>query len=203
MTQAVGVASGDLDREVFGERYWKERRDYFESIKAKMSPPGALGLPALLEDRRIRFSIPDGLFRETCLYDRVLLFQVKEHIPNRTAGDTSIIMPENVQQKEEDRTPVGIVISAGPKALDELRSNGADLGHVVRFVQISIIRVQCDTISGKPFWGIPVRSCDIYSSFDLTDQLRSGERRLVYDSTLEQHVYEGAAAPVNPLPNEL
>lgn len=154
--------------------------------------PGVFGLPPLLEERRLEYGIPDGAFKMQAVYNRILLWQIPDD-DSETYKGTSIIMTSRAQERERDIAPRGIIISAGLSALDYLRSNGMDLGHIVSFVRLSPYEWRCDIVST----GIPqeckiLQAGDIIGSEDLAANLRSGKTVLktVQSNGLDIHAYE-------------
>lgn len=147
-----------------------------------------LGLPPLLEARRQEFGITDGAFAVAPFSDRILVYQVSRHKEETHAG-TSIIMADVTKDREASQTPQGIIVAAGAKALDELRSNGIDLGHMVMFLRIAPWRYNTDTVGGKDQQVLVFRSGDITGSIDLQENLRSGKMKLVFDKERYEHVY--------------
>ena len=150
--------------------------------------PGAFGLPPLLEARRLEHGIPDGAFKMQCVYNRILVWQLPESEDERYQG-TSIIMTSRTQERERDIAPRGVIVSAGLSAMDYLRSNGMDLGHIVNFVRLSPYEWRCDIV-GR---GIPqeckiLQAGDIIGSEDLAVALRNGECRVVYENNVHKFV---------------
>lgn len=143
------------------------------ALKALMSPPGALKLPPLLERRRHIVGIPDGAFKHACLYDRIMVWQIGFGDGQRYKG-TSIWMPDQGKQREKESTERGIIVGAGLSALDAIRANGLDLGHVVLFTRIAPIRVRVDWIDGKDHQVLVMNAGDLVSSEDLAISLRMG-----------------------------
>lgn len=147
-----------------------------------------LKLPKLLEKRRQDHGITDGAFAVQPFDDRVFVYQVKE--VEETYGKKSmIIRTASAKQREEAQKPMGVLIAAGPKALDELRSNGIDLGHVVMFLRISPWRYETDSIGGKKDTVLIFHSGDITGSVDLATALRSGKMAIEFDKENNEHVY--------------
>lgn len=167
MARVEAAALSHLDPEIIKEA---------ERISATMriSPPGSLGLPELLEDRRLKYDIPDGAFCADAVFDRVLVYQI-----DRVAGDTfenSVLhRPDISRAKQREECPVGIIVGAGLSALDSLRSHGIDLGHMVIFVHLAPFRFQCDTVDGKAVWVLLLRAGDIIASMDLREKTKGGE----------------------------
>lgn len=157
------------------------------AIKAKQAPPGALGLPKLLDERRLKYHIPDSAFTMQAAYDRILVWQL--FLEKETFGDTSIIMPNRAKAREKDEAPRGIVVSAGLKALDDLRTNGMDLGHVINFIRLAPWRMPFDHINATELKLIVCRSGDVVSSDDLASALRLGECWIRHDEESNQHVF--------------
>ena len=144
-----------------------------------MSAPGALGLPELLEKRRLEYSIVDQAFAQEAVFDRIYVWQIP-----RTGGETYegtlIIRPDQAKQREEDSCPRGIIISAGMKGLDNLRSNGLDLGHIVQFIRASPWRMPIGNIKGVEIPPLMVmRDGDLVSSEDLAAARRNGKVRTI------------------------
>src|SRR5688572_32585004 len=61
----------DLQAELVSplERRKKELRD-------SMAPPGALGLPPLLEAQRLKYGIPNGVFKTQAVFDRIFVYPI-------------------------------------------------------------------------------------------------------------------------------
>lgn len=152
-----------------------------ERISAEMAPhiapAGTMGLPKLLDDRRLEYDIPNGAFWGDAVFDRVLVYQI-----DRARGDkfenSLLHRPDISKAREREECPIGIVVSAGLSALDSLRSHGIDLGHKVLFVHLAPFRFQCDTVDGKPVYVLVLRAGDIIASQDLLKQRNSGEVKI-------------------------
>lgn len=185
----------------------KARAEEDERIRAKISPPGSLGLPPLLDIRRIQLRIVDSYFQRRALYDRILIFQIApEFARKKTFGDTSIVMPEDTADRHTKDTPRGVVISAGLRALDAMRANGVDLGHVVQFARMSPYRIIVDVVNAKEQAAIVARVGDLIASEDLAQSIREGLTRVEYNEETRQHhfVDEGGMvwAQNDPIPTE-
>lgn len=186
MTQALRRAIGQTDdiehlTKMFGGprtdvngQQWDRELDQIQRHdrlkKSLMSPPGQLGLPSLLEARRLEFGITDGAFTLQPMYQRVLLFQIPIHVE-----EPSLISRTERQKKNDLRTAArGIVVSAGLQALDILRSNGCDIGHIVRYTHVNPWRHEIDYCEGKSFELMIVNAGDVNVSEDLAETLRGG-----------------------------
>lgn len=136
-------------------------------------------LPPLLEARRLEHGIPDGAFRQAASFNRILLWQLPQDSDEVYSG-TRIIKTAKTQDKERDMAPTGVIVSAGLSALDYLRSNGMDLGHIVAFVRLSPYRFQCDIVGKGIEQDLKIlQSSDIIASFDLARAMAAGRVRLV------------------------
>jgi co-chaperonin GroES (HSP10) len=163
------------------ERIAKER-------KRLMSPAKKLKLPKLLEARRQEFGITDGAFEMQPFHDRVLIYQVRE--AEETYGQGLILKTDAAREGENHSCPKGVIVAAGPRALDELRCNGIDLGHIVVFLRMAPWRIETDTVNGRAEKVIVLRSGDVVGSLDLAENLRSGDMKVVFDEKKFEHWYQ-------------
>lgn len=173
--------------------------------RERMAPEETLGLQPLLEFRRLEYGIPDGAFRTQAAYDRVLLWQIGQYEGKGTWGGGSILMPDAAREHERGTAPRGVVVAAGLRALDHLRSNGMDLGHVVAIGGLSPWRIRCDTIDGKPKYVLLLASGDVAGSEDTRRLLDLGYATtecMVLDGGAPAHFYrsseDGSAEPSLP-----
>lgn len=156
-----------------------------------MSPAGALGLPELLDKRRLRYGIPDEAFQEQAIYDRIFVWGIEEkHQEGKTFGGTSIIMPETSQKRLKHESTRGVLISAGLKALDSLRSHGVALGHIVGVVRLHPWHKSIGMFAGAhELYKLVLRDGDLVGSEDLGDLYRAGKVKTEWDITRSQHVF--------------
>jgi hypothetical protein len=145
------------------------------ALLARMSPEGMLGLPKLLDSRRMQYGIPDGAFAQKALFDRVLVFQIPDRTSSTYEQGGLIEMPDNVKAANLYRAPVGIIVSAGLNALDALVSNGCQVGDKVQFVKNAPYFVRVDTIGGKDFNLVVLTAGELIGNFDLQDRLKRRE----------------------------
>jgi hypothetical protein len=144
-----------------------------------VAPKGALGLPALLDERRIEYGIVDAAFSSEAVFDRIYVWQV-----DRQEGDTyegtSILRPDSAKDRHRTEAAYGIIVSAGMAALDHLRSNGIDLGHLVKFIRSSPWRMYIGNVAGIEVPPLMVmRDGDLVSSDDLARLRRAGKVQTV------------------------
>ena len=141
--------------------------------KAAMAPPGALGLPPLLEQRRLQYLIPNGAFAQRAMYDRMLLWQIPYY--QERYGDTRIVMPETGKSRTKNEAPRGIIVTVGLQALDVLHDHGSGLGHIVKFIRLAPWRLPCDMIAGREEELLILRCGDLIADEDLEQLLRKRE----------------------------
>lgn len=147
----------------------------------KMSPPGELKLRSrLLERRRLEHRITDGHFKCQAMFDHIFVKQITpdEEASSVQANDGSLVKIFNTDTatgRGLQNTFKGIIVSAGLKALDELRSNGIDLGHEVWFVKHVSARFEVETVDGKMEYLLCLCVGDIKGSVDMATDLRNGE----------------------------
>ena len=208
MTQPIDVG-GDMDLEeakrLLSPEALEEVLKLSQEARKKMSDRGKLGLPELLEKRRWEYAIPDSAFQEQAIYDRCHVWQVSQ-FQGETYGDTHIYMPDTAKKRELESNPRGILVSAGPAALDALRSNGVELGHLVTFIELSPMRTRQDISEGHEEHIIILSASDVTSSKDFQDELRSGQKRIeprevngrIYHMVLDQDGNPTVGRPLNP-----
>lgn len=156
-----------------------------------LSPVGALGLPAKLDERRIRYGIPDEAFLAKPAFDRVFVYQIEaRHQEGKTYGGTSIIMPETAQKREVQESCRGVLVSAGLKALDNLKSNGIEVGDVVEFIRFGIFHKPiCALLYGHLIHILVLRDGDIVGSEDIVERERAGALKIT-EEAVAPGVYE-------------
>lgn len=178
------------------------------SAPGKLRMPPEL-LPPLLEERRWPHFIPDQAFDIMPAVDTVHIWQIGR--PRATFSDGGmIVMSEQGRDQQRNESPRGIIVTAGLLALDQLRSHGIDLGHIVYLLRMSPYRLPMDMIGHRESTGLLVlHAGDIKGSEDTMAMLRSGELqvRRVKEQTpegveIERHVYvrkDGShLSPVRP-----
>lgn len=188
MTQQLIQGDGEMDTE--GAPIWIPKEALAEAvkqtakIKARMSPPGTLGLPELLEKRRLEFGIPDTAFRVQAAFNRVFVHKIEDQMyKNGRYGEDSVIeLPDSIKAALANSAPRGIIISAGLSALDTLRDHGMEVGHIVTLLRVSPWRVIYDIIGGEKFSFLVIQDKDIAGSEDTAQALMS--RRLLLNEAI-------------------
>ena len=150
-------------------------------IKARMSPPGTLHLPELLEAQRLRFGIPDGFFKSQAAFDRIFVFPVDQFDDAGTyATAGAILRPALTKLKDMQEGNRGVLISAGLTAADRLMSHGIELGHVVTTNKNVPFARRCDRLEdGTEMFYLVMRDADLAGSETLASELRAGTKRIV------------------------
>lgn len=180
-----------LSHDELGERLRKEAQEQHEAVRALMSPPDSLGLSPLLEKRRWEIGIIDAEFKcQQATYDRVLIHQLDEIT---SGGETfipggRIVKTERQQSASEKEAPRGIIVSAGLRALDILRSNGMDVGHRVLFQKMTPYGIEVAKVRNKPRRLLILIAGDILASEDTASALWEKELHVICRKG--QHQYE-------------
>lgn len=145
-----------------------------QAIREKISPKGALGLPPLLDERRLAYGVVDNAFATQAIYDRILVYQLPAHTGETFMEGGRIIAPDTSRDYMRRECPRGLLLGAGLGALDIIRSHGVDLGHIVTTIAMVPFRLIVDHVDGKPFEVLMMRAQDLVGSEDLAEALRSG-----------------------------
>lgn len=151
-----------------------------------IAAPGAHNLPPKLEERRLKWQIPDGVFRVAAgtVYDRILIYQIP--LLSETLDDAKFIggaggflyASQQTQEKESREAPRGIIVGAGLQALDVLRSHGMDLGDIVYFCKNTVYTIKVDYIAGHWERVSLARMGDLVLSEDVALEMRSGNMKV-------------------------
>lgn len=156
-------------------------------FRQRMSPRGELNLPPLLDQRRLEWGIIDSAFARQAAFDRVYIWQIPEQRTETFGEGSLIVMTDQSKARLKNEAPRGILLSAGLKALDSLRSNGMDLGHIVNFIQAAPWRIFIDYIKGHRPAILVMNAGDILGSEDTARALR--EKEFGVTRRENQHVY--------------
>lgn len=148
-------------------------------IRERMSPPGALRLPALLEAQRLKYGIPDGFFKSQAVFDRIFVFPIDPYDDDDKVPGTLLHRPKLTKLKDMQEGHRGVLISAGLTAADRLMSHGIELGHIVTTNKNVPFARRCEEILGRPMFFLVMREADLAGSETLAEQIRAGERRVV------------------------
>lgn len=148
-------------------------------IKARMSPPGALNLPPLLEAQRLKYGITDGFFESQASFDRIFVFPIDLVETEKVADGSPILRPQLKKLKDLQEGNRGVLISAGLSAADTLMSHGIEIGHIVTTNKNVPFARRCDRLAdGTDLFYLVMRDADLAGSETLAAELRSGKKRI-------------------------
>lgn len=188
----VDLRDQDRQRRVVSQEELEEQRKL-----ALMSPYGTLGLPKLLDERRIEYLIVDAMFESACVYDRVHIYQIPpKHIVERQRkarrDKTTIAFSMGMNEYEQDRAHRGIIIGSGPSGLDYMAAHGMALGHIVNFALFSPLRHYPSELENESI--VLIHAGQITSSEDTQAWLRDGTLKILREETPDgwRHVYQHA-----------
>lgn len=113
-------------------------------------------------------------------FDRVFVYPLdKQTQPDATAG--GIILAEQVKQKLVAQ--VGVLIMAGPKAIEELYGHGISVGDVVVTARLSPWERTYFSKTNRPHRILLLRASEVVGSEDLLEALESGALQMEMDSS--------------------
>lgn len=145
-----------------------------ELIKSRMSPPGALGLPDLLEAQRLLWGIPDGAFKCRAVFDRIHLFPIDLFDNSEFIPGTNLFRPNANKMKDVQNGHRGILISMGLEAADHCVSHGIELGHIVRTIRNAPHTQECERFDEFSMFYLVMRDGDLTGSETQEEDLRAG-----------------------------
>ena len=148
-----------------------------DAVEKSLAPAGSLGLPKLLDEKRLKYGITNGAFKVQPAFDRVLIKQLAFD-DSDTYGGGLIVKTDHTKKRETNETPRGIIISAGLEAMDFLHGHGMAVGHTVRFIKQLAWMMPVDTINNVDMFVTPLIVGDIVASEDLAEALSKGECRI-------------------------
>lgn len=156
-----------------------------------MSKPEPQKSKDLLARRVEEFDIP--AWPGQACFERIIVYRIPDEASARqtfSEGGT-IIKPDMTQQTQKDRSPRGVVVSAGLEALDVLESHGMEVGELVWFSPHVPYRFEVErTTGGKPIEFFFMNVGDIILSEDILGRIY--EENSMCIGTSEQsgkHVY--------------
>lgn len=174
MNEATAAA---LERYEQRERELKaeEQREQLAEELRQAEIGERLALPTLLEARRREHKIPEVVFGQTALFDRILVWQC-DKFGSETYGGGVIVKHQNVKDRQQDEAPRGVIISAGLHALDVMWGHGIELGHVVNFAHFAPARLYLDDVNDVNL--VVLRDGDLLASEDVREMERTGVLRV-------------------------
>ncbi len=133
-------------------------------------------IPPHLEARMKEYGIELPSFAP--VFDRVFVYPLdRADQPDATAG--GIILPEVTKARLGAQR--GVLVAAGPKAVEQLYSHGVVLGDIVISARLSPWERSYASSAGNVHRVLVLRSEDIVGCEDLLRAYSSGELRLVMD----------------------
>jgi len=150
-------------------------------IRARMSPPGALHLPPLLEAQRLKWGISDGFFKSQAAFDRIYVFPIDQFDDKETYSPTGTIIRGTLTKlKDMQEGNRGVLISAGLTAADRLMSHGIELGHIITTNKNVPFARRCDRLEdGTPMFYLVMREADLAGSETLAEEILAGKKRVM------------------------
>jgi hypothetical protein len=151
-----------------------------ELIKSRMSPPGALRLPPLLDAQRLKYGIPDGAFKSQAAFDRIYVFPIDPFDGEQNEKTTGGIYKPNVTKlRDHQEGHRGVLISAGLTAADRLASHGISLGHIVTTNKNVPFARRCEQLETFDIFYLVMRDGDLAGSETLAEEIREGKARVM------------------------
>lgn len=155
----------------------------------QISPPGALNLPPLLEEKRLRWRMPDACFKGRApLFDHVYLWQIPEEELD-TGMPAWLVLPDEAKQRLKNQMPCGVIVNAGLGALDVMRSHCIEIGHTVTFMRFTPWRLPVTHILGSPVYVLPLKVSSLRDSKELGEAMDRGEVTIEWDEENRVHYY--------------
>ncbi len=185
----------------------KKELELQAAIDSAFPGPGALGLPRLLDEKRIKYGIPATAWKSQAVFNKILVWQLPID-ESATYGGGLIVKTDERKARERNEAPRGVIVSAGLQALDELRSHGVDIGHTVHFTHTAPFRKRLPAIAGKEPSLVILHSGDIFDSEELAETLKARRARIIARDVegVTQHFYcdeTGKAwTPAQDVPSE-
>jgi hypothetical protein len=191
--------------------------------------------PRKLLERMVEWGLPKEGLELTPAFDRVLMMHVMPKgyvkIPKKNPDDPSektawgflgsgsIVMPASSETREKDMAPRGFLVSAGAAGLEQLRTNGINLGDYVYLIRLSPYRLAVGRNSAGLILLTATRAQDIIASEDKVKRIEDGKilRKWTQTNKFSGYVYEtapgfendsdanfipGASTPSAPTPYE-
>ncbi len=147
-------------------------------IEGKVPRVPALLLKRMEELKGTPHEIPENALGMQAVYDRVLVWQFPDaHVGKETYGDGPIVKATTTLERIYQSIPRGLIISVGLGAMDALKSNGFDVGHVAYFCVNSPYRLPLDDHDEHHL--VLLRAGDLIASEDLAQALDKGECHIV------------------------
>lgn len=198
----IGLPLGAVALKDVPERLRETAERRSRMIRERMSPPGTLGLPKLLDQRRAEYGITDSAFKRQATFTRILVWQIPMKKGDLFEEGGLIQMTDTTKAREQDKAPHGIIVSAGLAALDVMVSNGIHVGHRILFCHSAPYFVRYDTIDGQDHRLVVLDVGDIIASEDLATALKNRDVRITQnrdnDKSIEHVLIDELGRPLLP-----
>jgi Co-chaperonin GroES (HSP10) len=127
-------------------------------------------MPPRLEARMAKYGIKMPPF--AAVFDRVLVYPIDSaDQPTSTAG--GLIVPEMMRKKAGAQ--MGVVVSAGVQAIEQLGSHGIAIGDIVLMARFSEYARAYFDLDGRPHQVFIIQAGEIVASADLKVEFDEGE----------------------------
>lgn len=148
-----------------------------EQFRKELMPKAPKRLSPLLLEKRDKYCIPDPLFDVEPVFNKCFIWQVgiRDVEDDQRIEGTQLYMPETARYRERVESYRGVIVSAGAQALDELRTNGMDVGHTVWVMRLSPWRVPFVKFKGTDLYVSTMVAGDVIASEELAQALEKGE----------------------------
>jgi hypothetical protein len=149
-------------------------------------------LPPLLMQRMADLGIP--AWPGQACFERVIVYRIPDEgsASEKFAEDGVILKPESRRETDKERSPRGVVVSAGLAAMDVLVSNGMQIGELVWFAPHVPFRFEVGKrADGTKLEFYFMNVGDIVLSEDILQRVVDGDLKLGRNGA--QHVYNGEA----------
>lgn len=133
---------------------------------------------ATLESRMAKYGLVMPTFAPT--YDRIFVHPLpNDDQPDTTSG--GIVIP--TVTKDSANAQRGVLLMAGPTAIEQLYSHGISLGDIVITSRFSPLQRKYFSHDRKPGVVLIARAAEIVGSEDLLTKLQSGEFTVTMDES--------------------
>lgn len=135
---------------------------------AQAKPIVVRTMPPLLKRRLEHFKLTPPPFAPT--FDRIFVMPLEDADNDKTEG--GIVVPNQV--KDELSSGKGLLVAAGPKAIEQLYGYGITLGHMVLTARFSPWERKF-MVDGKVSEALLLRASEVTGSYDLQKALDAGD----------------------------
>ena len=151
-----------------------------------MPTPDAI--PPLLEKRVNELDIP--AWPGQACFERVIIYRIPDEESASEKTEGGLWKAPSRVDIDKDRSPRGVVVSAGLEAMDVLVSNGMQLGELVWFAPHVPFRFVVGRKNNQDIQFYFMNVGDIVLSEDLLQRVADGDAKLT--KVGKTHVYNGA-----------